>query len=88
MTYRKITSSNMSRLQAHAGFFRLLTVTFGQKFDFLISTRDSTVIVALAVAQEAKQSKLWLKINNKDRNQDCNNHKSWNKQVSKMVSKK
>ena len=30
-------------------------------------------------SKEAKQSKIWLK--------DCNNHKSWNKQVSKLMSK-
>ena len=43
--YRKVASSNTSRLEAHAGFFRLLmkgifdlcTVTFWQEVDFLIS---------------------------------------------------
>ena len=44
--YRKVASSNMSRSEAHAGFFRFLmkeyfwslcTVTFWQKIDFLIS---------------------------------------------------
>ena len=45
-TYRKVASSNMSCLEAHAGFFRLFmkgifdplcTVSFWQKVDFLIS---------------------------------------------------
>ena len=45
--YHKVESSNTSHLEAHAGFFQitydgdfwfLCTVTFWQKFDFLIST--------------------------------------------------
>ena len=43
--YRKVSSFNMSRLEAQAGFFRLLmkgifgpyVVTFSQKVDFQIS---------------------------------------------------
>ena len=44
--YRKLTSSNTSYLEAHAGFLKLhmkeifdpyVLVTFGQKVDFLIS---------------------------------------------------
>ena len=52
-TYRKVLSSNTSRLEAHAGlirllmkrFFALMTVTFWQKVDFLKCNRtcDYTV---------------------------------------------
>ena len=56
--YRKVASSNTSRLEAHAGFFRLLMKgifdayvlwPFGKKLIFelvmCVSTRDSTVVV-------------------------------------------
>ena len=50
IVYRKVASSNTSRLKAHAGFFRLLikgildnSVTFWQKVDFLISNATRTI---------------------------------------------
>ena len=51
LEYRKVPSSNMSGLEAHAGYFRLLMrvifdpiyiVTFWQKVDILIFTRVRT----------------------------------------------
>ena len=47
-TYRKVASSNTSRLEAHAGYFQiayegdflfLCTLTFRQEIDFLINWR-------------------------------------------------
>ena len=57
MVYRNVASTNTSRLEAHAGFFRLLmngdfqslfTATFRQKFDLIVKpkhvrTRDCTI---------------------------------------------
>ena len=51
--YRKVASSNTSRLETHAGFFRLLmkgicTVTFDKKLIYKlvthVRTRDYTVL--------------------------------------------